>query len=141
MIRAGFAQYDMGWFYTVWSGLVLHSMIWAVCGRPQCSLKVGNWLRSAESKWETGCDLPSLKVGNQLRSAGTRPDHSCTVACLWTRSFWPKPDQAIQIRSGPVLFNIIQAFIARTETNLMWEFGSDIYNPAQFSLHAGHNCP
>ena len=42
-----------------------------------------------------------------MQSARTRPDHSCTVACFWTRSVWPKPDQAIQtqIRASFVQYN------------------------------------
>ena len=47
------------------SGLVLHKMIRAVCGRTQPCLKVGNW-------WQAGC---VVRIG---------PGDSCTPACFLT---------------------------------------------------------
>jgi len=94
---------DLGWFCT---------MIWDICGRVQLSLKVGNW------QW-AGCVLPEIGL-----------DDSCILACLKTRCVWPNPDQAIQIRSGSVLHNMIHVFFEKTELNWMWGVGSGIYNPA-----------
>ena len=66
-------------------------------------------------------------VAGQLHSARTGPSDSCTPACFWTRPIWPKPDQAIQIRSGPILHSVVWAFFARMEPNWMQEVGSGIY--------------
>ena len=102
-------------------GWVLHNMIWAVCGRTQLS----------ESR--------KLVVG-QLCSARTGADDSCTLACLQTRYIWPKPDQAIQIRSGTVLHNMIRAFYRKTDP----KSDPGIYDLAWSWLHAdrnGHNWP
>ena len=74
-----------------------------------------------------------------LRSATAGPNDSCTLTCFQMGCVWPKPDQAIQIRSGLVLHNMIQAFSGRLEANGMQEVGSGIYDPAQFWLHTGHN--
>ena len=76
------------------------------------------WQTAAESEGGT------LEAG-RLRSARTGPDDSRTPACFWTRCVWPKPDQAIQIGSGPVLHNMIWAFRGRTELR-MREAGSGI---------------
>ena len=108
------------------ASLVLHSMIQAVCGRMQPSLKAGNWSRAC-------CILPE-----------TGANGFCTPACFRTGCIWPKPDQAIQIRSELGLHSMVQAFSGKTEPNWMREVGSGIYNSAIFWLHAGHNghnCP
>ena len=70
------------------SKLVLHNIIWNVCGRMEPSLKVGNWQQA-------GCILPE-----------TRPDDSCTPACFQTRCIWPSrsdPSQFCTIWSMPSL--------------------------------------
>ena len=68
-----------------------------------------------------------------------RFDVSCTPVCFWTRFIWPKPDQAIQIRSLLILYVMIGAFFERIELNQMQEVGSDLYDPAPFWLYAGDN--
>ena len=75
------------------SGLVLHSVIQAVCRRMQLSLTVGD------------C---------------SRPFDSCRPACFWTRSVWPKPDTVSQNQtgSGLVLHSVIQAGCRRTQLSL-----------------------
>ena len=86
----------------------------------------------------TGSESEGWKlVAGRLCSVRTRPDDSCTSACFRTRSVGPKPDQAIQIGSGPVLHNMIRASFGRTEPNRIREVG--IYDPARFWLHAGRN--
>ena len=108
------------------SGLVLHNIIWNVCGRMQPSLRMENWQRA-------GCILPE-----------TGPDDSSTPACFQTRCVWPNPDQATLIRSGLVLNSMSRASFGKTELKRIREVGSNIYYPAQFWLHAGHNghnCP
>ena len=72
------------------SGLVWHSMIRAVCGRTQPSLRVGKL------------------VAGRLRSARTGPDDSFTLACFRASCVWPKPDKAIQIGSGSVLHTMFK---------------------------------
>ena len=97
------------------SGLVLHNMIRAICGRTQQSLKV-----EISSKPVAFCQ--------------TGPDKSCTLACFRTRCVCPKPHPAIQIGSGSVFHNMILAFFGRTEPNWMQEVGSGIHNLARFWL-------
>ena len=82
-----------------------------------------------------------------MHSARTGADDSCTPDHFQTRCIWPKPGQAIQIRSRLVLLNMIRAF--RTESdvgNLNWHIYIYIdlyiyiwYDPAQFWLHMGGN--
>ena len=44
-------------------------------------------------------------VAGWLHSARTMPNDSCSLAYFWTRCFPQKPNQAIHIRSMPVLHN------------------------------------
>ena len=99
----------------------MHNVIWAICERMQLSLKVGNW-------WLASCILPE-----------TGPYDSYPPTCFQKRCICLKPDQAIQIGSRSVLYNMIHVFFGKTELNCMQEVVSDIYNPARFWLHAGHN--
>ena len=90
--------------------------------------------------WKKGTESESGKlVAGRLRPARTGPDDSCTPASFQTRCVWPNPDQAIQIRSGSVLRNMIHAFFGKTELKRMREVGSGIYDPGRFWLHAGRN--
>ena len=59
-------------------------------------------------------------VANQMRSART-------PAWFRNRCVWPKPDRAIQIGSGSVLYSTTRAFFWRTELNRMLEVGSGRY--------------
>ena len=101
MTQSARAQSNPGWFCTILSR--------PVCGRTQPSRKVGSWYRA-------GCVLPE-----------SWPDDFWTPACFQIGCIWPKPDKAIQIGSGPVLHNMIQAFFGKTELNLMREVGFCIY--------------
>ena len=75
--------------------------------------------------WKNATESENGKlVAGQLHSARTVPGDSCTLACFQTRSVWPKPDQVIQIRSGPVLHNVIQVFFGKMELNQMQEVRS-----------------
>ena len=103
---------DPGWFFTVWSGP---------------SVEECNWVW----KWETSSG-PIVFCYNQAW-------WPCTSACFRTRCVWPKPYQAIQIRSEPVMHNVIQAAFGGMELNRIQEVRSGIYNLAQLWLHAGHN--
>ena len=106
---------DPGWFFTVWSGP----------SGEEC-----NWVL----KWETSSG-PIVFCYNQAW-------WPCTSACFWTKTgVWPKPDQAIHIRSESVMHSVIQAFFGGTELNQMQEVRSSIYNLAQVWLCAGHNWP
>ena len=59
--------------------------------------------------WKTAAESESGKlVAGRLRSARTGPDGSCTPACFQTRFVRPNLGQAIQIGSGPVLYNMIR---------------------------------
>ena len=114
-------QLDLGWFYSVWSGLVLLSMIWA--GFTQYDL---GWFYSVWSGpsvlWKNATESESAKlVAGRLHSA--RNDDSCTPACYRTRCLCPILDQAIQIGSGSrsILHNMILAFFGKNGTEL--EFG------------------
>ena len=103
------------------SGLVLHNTIRDICGRTQLSLKVG--------RLRAGCVLPEagpMILVHQLVSRA--------------RSVWPKPDQATQIGSGPVLHNLTQTIFGRTEPNGIQEVRSGIYGDvARFCLHVDCN--
>ena len=98
--------------------------------------------------WKNGTECKSRElVAGWLRSCQkwTGPNDSCTLACFQTRCVWPDPDQAIQIGSGSVLHNIVDAFFEKnTELKRMRESGSGKYCPARFWLHSGcngHNWP
>ena len=78
------------------------------------------WKNATES--ESGKLVPAGCVLSE-----SWPDDSWTPACFQTGCIWPKPDKAIQIGSGPVLHNMIQAFFGQTELNLMREVGFCIY--------------
>ena len=69
-------------------------------------------------KWETGCILPELP---EMPVAFYQNCRQLGPMILTHRCIWLKPDQAIQIGSGPVLHDIIQAFFGRTELNWMQE--------------------
>ena len=102
---------DPSWFCTITSGPPVEE-------RNGVCVKVRNWQRD-------GCVLPE-----------TGPvDDSCRPACFWTRCVWPKPDQAIQIGSGWVLHNMVQAFFGKTEESRMREGGSGMCHPARFWMH------
>ena len=99
----------------------MHNVIWAICERMQLSLKVGNW-------WLASCILPE-----------TGPYDSYPPTCFQKRCICLKPDQAIQIGSRSVLYNMIHVFFGKTEQKQMQEVRSGIYNPAGFWLHNGRN--
>ena len=66
--------------------------------------------------WKNRTKSESLKlVACRLHSATTGPNDSCTTAHFQTGRVWLNPDQAIQIRSGSVLHNMIHAFFGKTE--------------------------
>ena len=89
--------------------------------------------------WKNATESESGKlVVRRMHSARSRPNDSCTAACFWTRSVWPKPEEAIQIGSGPVLHNMIWAYFRRVKPNCMRSI-RHICNPAEVWLHAGHN--
>ena len=74
----------------------------------------------AGSLWKNATESESRKlVVGWLVFVRPGPDDSCTQACFWTRCIWPKPDQAIQVRSGLVFNTMTQAFFGRTELNQM----------------------
>ena len=78
-------------------------------------------------------------VASRLWSARTGPDHSCALACFWTWALWPKPDQANADRIQAILCNSL-GFLWKNKTKS--EVGNrirNVYDPAQFWLHAGHN--
>ena len=96
-----------------------------------------NRIQAGFAQYDLGCLWKSATKSEsgklvvcRLHSARTRPSDSCTLICFWTRCVCPKPDQAIQIRSGSVLHNMTWAFFGRTELNWMQEVGSSIYDLA-----------
>ena len=98
------------------------------------------WTICQDHLWKNAVESDNGKlVAGQLHSARTGPSDSCTPACFQTRSVWPKADQAIQIRSMLVLYNMIQAFLESMELNQMQEGRSGICSLAHLWLHAGHN--
>ena len=71
-------------------------------------------------QWKNATKSESGKlVVGRMHSVRSWPNDSCTAACFWTRSVWPKPEQAIQVRSGPVLHNMIWAYFRRVKPNYM----------------------
>ena len=63
--------------------------------------------------------LDLIQIGSEaLARSGL--DVSCTPACFRTGSIWPKPDPVPQnqIRSGPILRNMIWAVCGRTQPSL-----------------------
>ena len=62
--------------------------------------------------------LDPLQIGREVLTT-SGPNDTSAPACFWTRSVQPKPDQDIQIGSGPVLHKMIRAFFGRTEPNRM----------------------
>ena len=97
---------------------------WTASALPKPDTVSQNWIgaRLCFAQYDLGClwknatesESRKLVVG-QLCSAITESDDSCTLACFQTRCTWPKPDQAIQIGSGIVLHNMIQAFFRKTD--------------------------
>ena len=73
---------DPGWVCTTWYRTSVEERNW-VC----------KW--ATDSRPVASCQKPW-------------PSDSCTPACFQSRYIWPKPDQAIQFRSGSVLHNMIQ---------------------------------
>ena len=63
--------------------------------------------------------LDPIRIGSEAL-ARSGPDDSCTPACFRTRSIWLKPDPVTQnqIRSGPILHNMIRAVCGRTQLSL-----------------------
>ena len=92
-----------------------------------------NWIRAGFAQydpgflWKNTTESESGKlVRGQYCSARIRPDDSCTLTYFRTRCLWQKSIEAIKIRSGLVLHNVIWAFFGRTEPNWMQEVGSDM---------------
>ena len=103
-------------------GLVFHSMIRAVYGRTQPSLKVGNSER-------TGCVLPE-------------PGQTILVHQLFSGPDTFGPNLARPSRSVLGRFCTIWSrygLLCKNGTELMREVGPGIYDPAQFWSHAGRN--
>ena len=87
--------------------------------------------------WKNATESKSGKlVAGWLHSARNQAQWFLHTG-FWTRCVWPKPDQAIQTRSGSVLPNMDQASFGKAEPNQMGEVRSGIYGPAWFWLQAG----